>query len=116
MSTAVTVTRLGGVVRAFWETLLQAETGVACELDKCRDNIVCQVTGTFNTETVAIHGSLDGVTYFPLTIDGTAAAAATANALFAIYEKVRFIRPTITSGAGVDIDVTIEGIAMGIDN
>lgn len=114
MSTAVRVTTpQKGVIRLKWEELAANQQGDAGDLGRCRHKIVAQISGTFNTETVTIEGSVDGTVWGALTTNGTDAATATANDVINIWEAPNFIRPSISDGTGVDVDVVIEGIAWG---
>lgn len=103
-----------GVCRARWTGLEDDDTGDAAGFDKRRDRKVVQVTGTFDSQTVALEGSLDGTTFAALSPDGATPFAIAAAGIFVIFEDVRFVRPVISDEGGtVDIDVTIE--AVGID-
>lgn len=108
-TTVTTTTPQKGVIRLAWTELAANQQGDAGDLGRCRDKIVAQISGTFNTETVTIEGSLDGTVWGPLTTNGTDAATATADDVINIWEGPRFIRPSISDGSGVDIDVIIEG-------
>lgn len=114
MSTAV-IDRIvkKGLRRAIWASLVEDETGLAAEV--FRDRLVVQVTGTFDGETIEIHGSIDGTNYFPLTVDGTALLEFTADGLLAAYEAVGFIRPVATLDAAgtVDVEVIADSIVLG---
>jgi hypothetical protein len=111
VSTAVVAQALSGkAVRGTWAALAAGETGVALELGASRNNIVMQATGTFNTETVSLEGSMDGTTWFALTTEGTTPVAVTTDDIVMVFESVRFIRPVVSAGAGVTIKVIIEGL------
>lgn len=99
------------VVRADWTGLAAGETGDPAVLDQRRVNLVVQASGTFNTETLTVEGSLDGTTWFGLTEDGTAAISFTADGIANVYEHVGYIRPVVSAGAGVTINVRVEAIA-----
>lgn len=101
------------VQRLTWEGLAAGETGDGGQLGRCRQGMVVQASGTFNTETVTLEGSLDGVTWSPLTEDGTNAIALTAAGIALIYEPVGWVRPVVSAGAGVDIDIIVEGFSGG---
>lgn len=101
-----------GVLRADWTALAAGETGDAASMGRYRALMSVQVTGTFNTETVTLEGSLDGATWFALTDDGATPIAITADGYSHIYERAAFIRPVVSAGAGVDIDVRVEGLCL----
>jgi hypothetical protein len=101
-----------GVSRAVWTGLEAGDTG---DNGYCyRDRIVVQATGTFDSETVTINGSIDGTNFFPLTSDGTTAVAFTVDGMMTVYEAVSYIQPVISDAGGtVDVDIVAEGIVFG---
>lgn len=67
-----------------------------------------QVTGTFDSAVVTLEGSMDNVTYAPLTTDGTTAISFSAAGMKWIWENPNFIKPVVASaGASADIDIII---------
>lgn len=96
-----------GVQRNVWGALAAGETGAGASMGKCREAMCVQVSGTFNTETVTLEGSLDGSAWAALTEDGTNAISFTDNGVANIFEPVGWVRPVCTSGAGVTIKVVV---------
>lgn len=66
-----------------------------------------QVNGTFNAGTLTIEGSNDGVNFYALTDPQANALAFTAAKIEQISEITRYVRPRVTAGTGVDLNVTI---------
>jgi hypothetical protein len=66
-----------------------------------------QVTGTFNGGTLRIEGSNDGTNYYALNDPQGNALDITAAKIEQIMETTLYIRPRITAGTGMDLDVTI---------
>lgn len=64
------------------------------------------VTGTFNSATVVIQGSLDGTNFFTLNDFQGSAISCTAACLEGIAEFVPYIRPS-TSGGGGSQSITV---------
>lgn len=93
-----------------WLALANGDTGDPMEVPECSDKTV-QIgkTGdTFGAGTVAIEGSNDGATWFALRSPlGTALSGIAANAIHAILENPRFIRPNLSGGAGGSMDIFI---------
>lgn len=92
-----------GQVQATWQGLATAESGDGASLSKWPTKTV-SITGTFGAAgSVAIHGSNDGVNYFPLS-SGLGAqgdlTGITAAAIRNVYENPKFIRPVVTGGDG----------------
>jgi hypothetical protein len=99
-----------GIVQASWTGLAAGESGAIASIGKYPTKSV-QISGTFGGGTVAIHGSNDGVNFAVLQDAlGTDLTALAAAGIFSVDQNTRFIRPIITGGAGVDIDVTIIGV------
>lgn len=59
-----------------------------------------QIDGTFDSSTVTIEGSNDGVTYFTLNDPQGNAISKTSAAFEAIQESPRFLRPKVASAGG----------------
>lgn len=68
-----------------------------------------QIIGTFGGATVSMEGTLEdtATTWMPLTDAQGNAISATANALEAITELVRQIRPVVTGGTGTNVTVLL---------
>lgn len=64
-----------------------------------------QVRGTFNAGTVVIEGSNDGINWIVLTDPQGNAISKTAAFIEQILECTRYVRPRVSAGTGVDLDV-----------
>lgn len=64
-----------------------------------------QVIGTFNGGTVVIEGSNDGTNWVTLSDPQGNALSKTAAFLEQILEATRYVRPRVSAGTGVDLDV-----------
>ena len=89
-----------------WETLTNANTsGSAVQMPQGADRSV-QFVGTFDSATVKLQGSNDGVNYHSLTDPQGNAIEKTAAAIEQITEITRYIKPVTTGGgASQDVDV-----------
>jgi hypothetical protein len=97
----------GSLKLATWDNLDEADTAPpAIEFQEWGDRSV-QVVGTFSGGTVVIEGSNDGATYATLTDPHDTPLSFTATGLMQIVEIPMFIRPRVTLGSGVDVDVYI---------
>jgi hypothetical protein len=107
-STDVTPKSTDHVRMVRWSNLTNApDDGEAVELAGYADRSV-QVQGIFDTTTVVIEGSNDGVNYHTLTDPQGTALSFTAAGLRAILQIARYVRPRVTAGgAGTDITVTM---------
>lgn len=76
----------------------------AIELVEYADRSV-QVVGTFNGGTLTVEGSNDGTNWVVLTDPQGNNLTITAARLEQIQELTRFIRPRVSAGTGVDLDV-----------
>jgi hypothetical protein len=65
-----------------------------------------QVTGTFNGGTLVVEGSNDGTNWYTLNDPQGNALSFTTAKIEQILEAVAFMRPRVSAGAGVDLDVT----------
>lgn len=63
--------------------------------------------GTWGGGTLVIQGSNDGVNWLTLTDIHSNAASYTADAIDTIAENPLYIRPLVTAGTGVDLDVIL---------
>lgn len=66
-----------------------------------------QVVGSFNSGTVVLEGSNDGTNYVTLTDPQGNALSFTSAGIEQIQELTRYIRPRVSAGTGVDVDVFI---------
>lgn len=89
-----------------WTGLATGDTGAPVENPTFSDRSV-QVGGTFGGATCTIEGSNDGVTYFPLTDPAGVAIAMTSAGLKQILQVTRYIRPNVTGGAGVILNINL---------
>lgn len=76
----------------------------AIELVDFSDQSV-QVVGTFNAGTVVIQGSNDGTNWVTVLDPANAAISFTSAGLKKISTPVKFLRPLVSAGTGVDVDV-----------
>lgn len=90
-----------------WSGMATGDSGSAYEVSPW-SLISAQATGTFGGATVAIEGSNDGTNFVTLTkAPGSTAASFTAAGLLQVVEHPRYIRPSVTGGAGSGIAVTL---------
>ena len=94
----------GSALLIRWDALGQNEAGSAVELPEYADMTV-QVVGTFNGGTVTIQGSNDGATWATLNDPSSAALTFTSTRIEGILENPRYIRPSNSDTASMDIDV-----------
>lgn len=66
-----------------------------------------QVSGTFNAGTLTIEGSNDGTNWAVLTDPQGNNLAITAAKIEQVSEITRYVRPRVTAGTGVTLNVTI---------
>ena len=84
-----------------WETAVAAaDTFTAVEVPISLPDRTVQLTGTFDSATVLVVGSIDGITYFTLTDGAGNAFSKTAAGGDAISELVRYIGATHSGGGG----------------
>lgn len=87
-----------------WGALTQTglDDGAVYEWVDGAADVSVQVTGTLGVGgSLTFQGSVDGATFFPLTLEGgTAAATFTALGGGSINGTPRFIRPIVTAGDG----------------
>ena len=65
-----------------------------------------QVAGTFNAGTLTIEGSNDGTNWAALTDPQGNALAITAAKIEQLSEITRYVRPRVTAGTGVNLNIT----------
>lgn len=82
-----------------WTPVATGDTGVPVENYSFSDRSV-QVTGTFGGATCTIEGSNDGVNYATLTDNAGVALTFTSTGLRQVLQITRYIRPSVTAGAG----------------
>lgn len=83
-----------------WTPVTSADSCQAVSFPEYSDRSV-QVLGTFNSASVAIHGSNDGGTTFAALNDPTSTVIAlTAAGIKAVLENTDQIKPVITGGGG----------------
>jgi hypothetical protein len=83
-----------------WTPLTSANAaGTAVQMPGSADRTV-QITGTFDSATVVMQGSLDGTNWFTLGDPQGNTISKTSAALEAISELVRYIRPSTSGGGG----------------
>jgi hypothetical protein len=105
MSTKNTQTNVGGTLSGrviTWPALANGEAGdpVGGDFAAYSDRSV-QIDGTFGAGgAVTIEGSLDGITYYPLSTPAGVALALTTAGLKQVLESVQYIRPRCTAGDG----------------
>lgn len=75
-----------------WTVILAADVYTPIELPEFPDRSV-QMSGTWGIGSITLEGSIDGTTYFTLTDPQGNDIIKTADALEAISENVRYIRP-----------------------
>lgn len=83
-----------------WSGLLNGDTGERVNLTDFPDRTV-QFTGTFGAAgTVNFEGTNDGVNWVALTNPQGNALSKTGAALESVTETPRYVRPSVTGGAG----------------
>ena len=97
---------LGRAALATWSALATGDTGEPLSNPSYADRSV-QVTGTFGGATITIEGSNDGTNYTTLTDTAGAALSFTVTGVRQILQVTRYIRPLVTGGAGVVINVNL---------
>ena len=96
----------GSVESIRYATIAETDTDPApIELTEFADRSV-QVDGTFNGGTLTVEGSNDGLVYLPLSDPQGNALAFTSAKIEQVQEMTRFIRPRVTAGTGVSLNVT----------
>jgi hypothetical protein len=106
------------VYQVQWLALATGDVGTPEELSRFPMHSV-QFGGTFGGATVVWEGSNDGVTYFTMTGENPAGGAdalvsATSAARFDVTNVVpQFVRPRVSGGSSVAIDVTVIARSYG---
>lgn len=95
----------GSVVSIKYAGLSEADAAPApIEMPEYADRSV-QVVGTFNAGTVVVEGSNDGVNWSTLTDPQGNNASFTAAKIEQLQELTRYMRPRVSAGTGVVVDV-----------
>lgn len=90
-----------------WTGLSSAEPiGEAAEHASSSDRTV-QVGGTFGGASIIIEGSNDGTNYIVLTDGQGNAISFTTDGIEAVIEATRYIRPRVSGGSGVSVNVNL---------
>jgi len=98
-----------GVTIHQWACALAADDYTAVDLPGKADRTV-QASGTWGGGTIVIEGSIDGTTYKTLTDPQGNALSFTADAIEAISENVRYIRPNPSSNVtSVTVSILFRG-------
>lgn len=95
-----------GSVTVFWEGLTGADTASPVDISHWPDRTV-GVMGTFGGTTITIQGSMNDSDYATLKDNAGAALSFTTAGIRFIVENPFYIKPVVTGGTGVDIDVII---------
>lgn len=89
-----------------WETLTETNVDGSALLCAFADKaITFQAIGTIGGATVTFQGSLDGTNWFTLKDSTGADAALTAVGGLTIPALPLYVRPLVSGGSGVDLDV-----------
>jgi len=89
-----------------WTLTTADHTGEAVELPMASDRTIqfTDTSSSWGSASASLDGSLDGVTYFILTDPQGNAITKTDDALEAVLENVRYIRPRLsTVGTGASV-------------
>jgi hypothetical protein len=89
-----------------WSGLTTGDTGQPVEMPGSADRTV-QVGGTFGGGTCIIEGSNNGTDYLVLTDPQGNALSITSAKIETITEITRYMRPRISGGSGVSINVSM---------
>lgn len=100
------------VVTATWAALDNTDGVGSAWQPKRYTDMTCQVLGTFDTGTIVLQGSNDGINWITLTDPAGTAISFTAAALVTVMEAPVYIRPSV-SGATATDDITM--IVSAID-
>lgn len=88
-----------------WQGLATGDTGQPLRGPGFTDASY-QIDGTFGGATVVIEGSNDGITYFTLVDPFNTPLSFLSAALVQVLPICLWIRPRVSGGAGVSIDIT----------
>lgn len=87
-----------------WPALATGDDGKVVQNTSYKDRSV-QVSGTFGGATCTIQGSNDGVNWFTLNDPQGNALTFTSARIEQILEVTRYIRPAVTGGTAVSINI-----------
>lgn len=90
-----------------WAEVAQGDDFAAATIEVTPYTMMMQVDGTPDGATIAIHGSIDGVTYYPLDDAEGTAIGLTAAGLVSIGEAPYYIKPVLTGG-GASTALTVQ--------
>lgn len=91
---------------ATWTALATGDTGKPVSGVGLSDRSV-QMTGTFGGATVVLEGSNDGTNYTTLTDTAGSALSFTSAGLKQVLQITKYIRPSVSGGAGVSINCNV---------
>lgn len=108
-SLTLTDVRNGEALIASWTALDGDDDGTALDVPAGYDVRSIQVTGTFDSGSVALHGSNDGSNYAALAaIAAGSAIAITAAGIKNVADATRYVKPVVSSGgASCSLTVTL---------
>lgn len=86
-----------------WLAMATNDTGEAIQGNGLADRSF-QASGTFGGATVVLQGSNDGSNWVTLTDPAGAAISFTSTGLKQVLQITRYMRPSVTGGAGVAIN------------
>jgi len=94
-----------------WSGITEADTGEAIQMPGLSPK-TGQVDGTFGTGgTLVLEGSNDGTNWFQLSdFFSGAALTFTAAGIFTIAQNVEYVRPRVSAGTGVAVNVTLVSV------
>lgn len=96
-----------GVFTHTWTALTTDDDGTPAQLVQAADRTV-QVEGTFGGATCTIQGSLNGQNWRTLTdLQGAPVVFTAVGGLAMVMEATLYLRPVVTGGTGVSINVTL---------
>jgi len=90
-----------------WASIGNSDAALPVKIDRAAYAVMVQVDGTFGGTSVAIHGSLDGVTYGALASHANTALAVTSAGMASVRDPVLYIKPVLTGGSGSSVNVLI---------
>ena len=90
-----------------WTPLTEADTCAAIKLDRVATDIMMQVSGTFGSASVALHGSLDGTNYAALAdLDGGTIAVTSAG-LTSARDAPLWLKPVASGGSSQSLTINV---------
>lgn len=96
------------VVTAIWSSMTTGDIGVQVALTDWYDRSI-QISGTFGGATVTIQGSNDGVNWNTLRDPASVVLTFTAADIKQLLEMALYVRPIVTGGAGVSVNIAMAG-------